>query len=117
MLNRPEILNRIGENIIVFDFIREDVAGEIFHQMVGNTLADLTAQALHIELDAGSLQSLRDLCLHDLSNGGRGIRNQLEAHLLNPLARALFDQDAQPGEHFQISQLNAEGLLLERRTL
>jgi ATP-dependent Clp protease ATP-binding subunit ClpA len=117
VLNRPEILNRIGENIIVFDFIREDVAGEIFHQMVGNTLADLTAQALHIELEAGSLQSLRALCLHDLSNGGRGIRNQLEAHLINPLARALFDQDAQPGEHFLISQLNAEGLLLERCTL
>ncbi|MDI9101550.1 AAA family ATPase, partial [Pseudomonas aeruginosa] len=26
VLNRPEILNRIGENIIVFDFIRADVA-------------------------------------------------------------------------------------------
>jgi hypothetical protein len=25
-----------------------------------------------------------------LSNGGRGIRNKVEAHLVNPLARALF---------------------------
>lgn len=34
VLNRPEILNRIGENIIVFDFIRADVAEQIFTQMV-----------------------------------------------------------------------------------
>ncbi|WP_165948200.1 hypothetical protein, partial [Pseudomonas aeruginosa] len=53
--------------------------------------------------------------LGDLSNGGRGIRNQLEARLLNPLSRALFDQDAQPGERFLISALDADGLTLERR--
>src|SRR5580765_703034 len=29
-LGRPEILNRIGENIVVFDFIRGEVAREIF---------------------------------------------------------------------------------------
>ena len=29
VLNRPEILNRIGENIIVFDFIRDDIANQI----------------------------------------------------------------------------------------
>src|SRR5438309_709953 len=34
VLNRPEILNRIGENVIVFDFIRGDVANDIFDQMV-----------------------------------------------------------------------------------
>jgi ATP-dependent Clp protease ATP-binding subunit ClpA len=38
---------------------------------------------------------LREICLSDLSDGGRGIRNQLEAHLVNPLARLLFDN---PGE-------------------
>jgi hypothetical protein len=32
-----------------------------------------------------------------MSNGGRGIRNQLEAHLVNPLARALFGQDPAQG--------------------
>src|SRR5262249_16475224 len=37
-LGRPEILNRIGENIIVFDFIRADVAGEIFRALLENIL-------------------------------------------------------------------------------
>jgi len=115
VLNRPEILNRIGENIIVFDFIRPDIAEQIFQQMVGNILADLAAQALHVQLDDDSLHNLRQLCLQDLSNGGRGIRNQLEAHLLNPLARALFDQDAQPGQSFEIRQLQAGGLQLLAR--
>lgn len=31
-LGRPEILNRIGENIVVFDFIREDVANEVLKE-------------------------------------------------------------------------------------
>ncbi|MGB0583325.1 MAG: AAA family ATPase, partial [Limisphaerales bacterium] len=33
-LNRPEILNRMGENIAVFDFIRPKVGEEIFGKMV-----------------------------------------------------------------------------------
>jgi ATP-dependent Clp protease ATP-binding subunit ClpA len=40
---------------------------------------------------------LQNLCLADLANGGRGIRNQLEAHLINPLARALFEQEPARG--------------------
>jgi ATP-dependent Clp protease ATP-binding subunit ClpA len=75
VLNRPEILNRIGENIIVFDFIREDVAVQIFEQMVNATFSDLQGQELFIELTAEARQTLHSLCLQDLSNGGRGIRN------------------------------------------
>lgn len=113
VLNRPEILNRIGENIIVFDFIREDTADEIFQQMVTNTLADLKSQELEVSLAPEAMTSLRALCLADLSNGGRGIRNQVEAHLLNPLARALFDADAAPGSSYFVSGLQAGRLLLE----
>ncbi|MFT3718253.1 AAA family ATPase [Pseudorhodoferax sp.] len=112
VLNRPEILNRIGENIIVFDFIREDIAGQIFEQMVGTTLADLQVQALQVQLSDGARDALRGLCLQDLSNGGRGIRNQVEAYLLNPLARMLFDVDARPGQAFIVETLDAEGLAL-----
>jgi len=113
VLNRPEILNRIGENIIVFDFIREDIADEIFQQMVTNTLADLKSQELEVSLAPEAMTSLRALCLADLSNGGRGIRNQVEAHLLNPLARALFDADAAPGSSYFVSGLQAGRLSLE----
>jgi energy-coupling factor transporter ATP-binding protein EcfA2 len=112
-LNRPEILNRIGENIIVFDFIREDIALQIFEQMVSTVLADLHAQALAVEIAPEARAALRELCLADLAHGGRGIRNQVEAHLLNPLARALFDADARPGQRFEIVQLDARALTLQ----
>jgi hypothetical protein len=91
-LGRPEILNRIGENIIVFDFIRPDVADQIFSMMVEAILRRVeqaTGRLVHLS-DAVSTR-LREICLGDLSDGGRGIRNQLEAQLVNPLARLLFD--------------------------
>lgn len=110
VLNRPEILNRMGENVIVFDFIRENVAEEIFQQMVASTLVDLKSQQLVVALSVEALTSLRSICLADLSNGGRGIRNQLEAHLLNPLSRALFDVDAKPGSSYLVTSLS-DGVL------
>lgn len=113
VLNRPEILNRMGENVIVFDFIREDIADQIFQQMVANTLADLKSQEIEVSLAPEAMCSLRALCLADLSNGGRGIRNQVEAHLLNPLARALFDSDAAPGSSHLVIGLQAGQLSLE----
>lgn len=112
VLNRPEILNRMGENIIVFDFIRDDIAGQIFDQMVGNILSDLGAQKLDVLMSAEAMESLRGLCLRDLSNGGRGIRNHVEAHLLNPLARALFDADAKPGGRYVVEKLDVGELRL-----
>ena len=38
-----------------------------------------------------SYQQLSDAALADLTNGGRGIGNQVEALLINPLSRYLFD--------------------------
>src|SRR5262249_3151381 len=70
VLNRPEILNRIGENIIVFDFIRRDVATEIFEQMVGATLAGVEEQGIRVSLEEPVRQILLELCLADLTNGG-----------------------------------------------
>lgn len=91
-LGRPEILNRIGENIIVFDFIREPVAREIFTSMTKALLNRVReAQKITVRLLPEAEDALRSVCLADLSNGGRGIRNQLEAHFVNPLARVLFE--------------------------
>jgi len=103
VINRPELLNRMGENIIVFDFIRDPVALEIFHAMVASTLKDLAEKDISVEIADGALATLRELCLRDLSNGGRGIRNQIEAHFINPLARALFDSGLRTGSKATIS--------------
>ena len=113
VLNRPEILNRIGENIIVFDFIRPDVAEQIFGQMIDGVIEDLQTQGVILSFTPDALQSLKKIALADLSNGGRGIRNQIEAHLLNPLARELFKLNPQAGQALEVTQLQVGKLTLE----
>jgi hypothetical protein len=111
-ISRPEILNRIGENIIVFDFIRPAIAREILQLMVGRVLEDLQSeQRLTLTFTPEASARLEELCLRDLSNGGRGIRNQVEVHLVNPLARALFARDPQPGTAVSITDvINERGI-------
>lgn len=93
-LNRPEILNRIGENIVVFDFIRPQVAIQIYEKMKASVIERLRErQGISLTLAESVDAQLQELCIRDLSNGGRGIGNQLEAWFVNPLGRALFDQD------------------------
>lgn len=101
-LNRPEILNRIGDNIIVFDFIRADIAQEILDQMIRSTLFEVEQSGIAVSLTREAQLQLAKLSLDDLSNGGRGIRNKVESHLINPLARALFDLNASPGSSWTI---------------
>jgi len=110
-LGRPEILNRIGENIIVFDFIRDDVAAEIFEAMLANILERVRqAQQVKVTLAQEAAQALRKMCMADLSNGGRGIRNQLETHFVNPLARVLFDAAPAPESQLEIAGLRHEAV-------
>ncbi len=105
-LGRPEILNRIGENIIVFDFIRTEIAREIFDTMLENVLARVRdAQQVEVALNAPAREDLQTLCLADLSNGGRGIRNQLETHFVNPLGRLLFDAGLAAGTRIEIATI------------
>ncbi|TAX87731.1 ATP-dependent Clp protease ATP-binding subunit (plasmid) [Rhizobium leguminosarum] len=104
-LNRPEILNRIGENVIVFDFIRPQIADAIFDGMVANLLESTRSIGFDISITDKAKTVLKEMCLRDLSNGGRGVRNMVEAHLANPLSRALFDT-GEVGGTFRIEELS-----------
>ena len=106
VLNRPEILNRIGDNILVFDFVRPEIAIKIFESMVRGILDDvLTSNGISVSLASTAYNQLAALCLTDLSNGGRGIRNKVETHLVNPLARSLFDLDVTHGTDLQVAEI------------
>jgi ATP-dependent Clp protease ATP-binding subunit ClpA len=90
-LSRPEILNRIGDNIIVFGFITPAIGAQIFDGMLENVVNRVRDEhKLQLAIDAGVRDRLRELCTKDLGNGGRGIGNQLESLFVNPLARAMF---------------------------
>ncbi|MBQ9210802.1 MAG: ATP-dependent Clp protease ATP-binding subunit [Clostridia bacterium] len=91
-LGRPEILNRIGENIVVFDYIRKDAAKLILKSQVNKIINNLREQKnISIRIEDFAYQSLEDAATFDLSNGGRGIGNQVESLLVNPLSRWMFD--------------------------
>ncbi|MDR2689153.1 MAG: AAA family ATPase [Azoarcus sp.] len=93
-LSRPEILNRIGDNIVVFNFITASVAKPIFVGMLENVLRRVREEhRLALHFAPAALQRLQDWCIEDLGNGGRGIGNRLESRFINPLARALFALD------------------------
>ena len=109
VLNRPEILNRIGDNVLVFDFVRAETAKEILGNMVDGILRDVEAtQGIEVTLTEDARLRLVELGLADLSNGGRGIRNKVETHLVNPLARALFDADAKANERWIVTSLEPD---------
>ena len=73
--------------------------------MVSGVLDGVEEQGIVVRLGANAREALTEVCLEDLSNGGRGIRNKVEIHLVNPLARALFDADAATGDAYEITDL------------
>ena len=91
-LGRPEILNRIGENIVVFDFIRPEVARAILDAQIQKIVAALQEEKrVALRLEDAARETLLARVLQNLDNGGRGIGNIIESMLINPLARYLFE--------------------------
>ncbi|MFB4300698.1 AAA family ATPase [Actinomadura sp. NTSP31] len=110
VLNRPELLNRFGDNIVVFDFISGDAAHKIFDLQFANIckrVADEHRLMLTVKDDA--LLTLREWCTAELDKGGRGIGMALESHFVNPLARALFDRELIPDERITVWGIRREG--------
>lgn len=100
-LGRPEILNRIGNNILVFDFIRENVLGNILHKQIDNIQEQLLQeQKIRVRFDQTAANKIYIYAKAHLSSGqgGRGIGNVVEEKVLNPLARYIFDEQICAGE-------------------
>lgn len=93
-LGRPELLNRIGEdNIVVYDFIRPDVAESILKLHINRVKADFRDNS-EIEIDTSAIEKvlLEKCCSSEvLEYGGRGIRNTVESCLYTPLTRFIYD--------------------------
>ncbi|CAM5700443.1 AAA family ATPase [Streptomyces aurantiogriseus] len=91
-LKRPELLNRLGGNIVVFQYIDEPTARSIFRLQLRNIVRHMERQSgLRLQVLPEAEQVLADECVRDRRNGGRGIGMKLETHLINPLARGVFD--------------------------
>ena len=107
-LHRPEILNRIGENIVVFDFIRPEYVEPILHKQVGEVVRAMAEQhniTLSIPSESPAWEFLRVKSADNLAFGGRGIGNIVEKYLRNPLANTMLEQDWQENETYSITDI------------
>ena len=108
-LQRPELLNRIGDNIVVFDFIRRELAELILDKMLGNVVNRVQDEHdVTLVVQERAHDTLVTECMDDLTHGGRGIGNRLEAVLINPLARALFDVGVTAGQTLAVERIEQQ---------
>lgn len=107
-LGRPELLNRIGENIVVFDFIREPTGRRITRTMVRNVLDRVRAEhGIDVVLHPAVEKTLIEECLRmeTLIMGGRGISSRIETVLVNPLSSLLFLGGDELGSRVEVVEL------------
>lgn len=110
-LGRPEILNRIGENIVVFDFIRPDVAKQILDAQVSKIINNMVMEkGIELIISDEARSVLLFKVLDNLENGGRGIGNIVESFLINPLARYLFDEGIEDNTKIVINSIDAKNM-------
>ncbi|MEL6674556.1 MAG: AAA family ATPase [Bacteroidota bacterium] len=98
-LNRPEILNRFGENFVIFDFIKPPVDKEILNIGMGQIRHNLLQQkGIEFSYDDTFLDLFLEHYVQDnLINGGRGINNRVEEYIKNGLASFMFEL-GKPGD-------------------
>ncbi len=92
VLGRPELLNRIGQNIVVFDFVRLPMLRKIMENKTLKSIANQIKEKWLVEVQFGPavIDELMAIVGTDISAGGRGMGNLAEKVILNPLARILF---------------------------
>ncbi len=88
-LGRPEIFNRFGDNFVVFNFIKDQVATKIIKNTLTVIQRNLDKQhGIVLKFNEHFIENFLSACILDnLDMGGRGILNRVETHIKNGLAR------------------------------
>ena len=98
-LGRPELLGRIGNNIVPFNFVVDQGFLLSIARVKLNPLRELLAEKYGIRelVFANEDRALGAVLSEvDTSKGGRGVLNALVTHLFDPLSRFLFEEVAEP---------------------
>jgi ATP-dependent Clp protease ATP-binding subunit ClpA len=93
-LGRPELLNRLGDNIVVFQPIQDDAMRRGILTKKLQPLVDHVRDRWGVELQIPDTVVERLVGLARSDHGGRGLLNAIERALMNPLARFLFEHHA-----------------------
>ncbi|MEU8183559.1 AAA family ATPase [Micromonospora sp. NPDC049044] len=110
LLRRPELFNRVQQSIVVFDFLRPEVAVEIADRAIDHVAETVNRVfGAHLEFAAEAREELHKEATYDLSNGGRGIVTTIESILVNPLARELFANPPAVGQTLHVEAVVQDG--------
>ena len=92
-LGRPELLNRIGDNIVAFNFISDPAVftkiAEIKFKNIKNFVKERYQADLEFENSELAFMAIAKKA--GVANGGRGLLNIMEQYLVNPLSSFIFD--------------------------
>ena len=97
-LNRPELLNRFGDNIIVFDFIDDPGIRSSIMESKLKGVREHLAERFRLDLDIGEAFVQHLVSQGKVGHGGRGLINVLEREIVNPMSLELFQRLHQIGE-------------------
>ena len=94
------LLNRIGQNIVVFDYVRPPTMKLILERKVLPSIRKQIYDRWKLDVDftAHVVDQLMESAVGDVQSGGRGIGNLVEAAILNPLSRVTFEMMVQSRE-------------------
>ncbi len=107
---RPELVNRLGTNIIVFDYIDAAAGDRILERLLDNVAQRVARECqTQLVLAPAARETLAGLALADLSNGGRGIGSVVEDALVNPLARRLILEPPEVGGELRVEEIRGDG--------
>ena len=124
-LGRPELLNRIGNNILVFDFIRESALRSILEKQVEHICQSMMQdQRIRLQFAPEALKKIYGYANAKLADGqgGRGVGNVVEEKLINPLARYIFDMQIKSGDTVLVhdiveDEFGIPGVKAERKSM
>ena len=115
---KPEVLNRIGKNLIVFNFIQPEAAKEILFSQINKICkAVYSMKKIRIEFRNDIVkEKLYQKVLTNLEEGGRGVGNIVEEYFTTPLSTYVFDNRIENGQTIiieDITGLNSDESELE----
>ena len=113
---KPEILNRIGNNLIVYDFIREDASKAIVKGQVKKINSRiLKNNKITVSMSDECLEYFYKLAAQPsvLEMGGRGIGNLMEEQYINPLAEFIFEADCVENSSISVQIENGKLLFVK----
>ncbi len=91
-LGRPEILNRIGDNVVAFNFINDPTVFSQIAKTKTAPLVNMMKEKYNAVLKFQDEQEVFSIIADkaDARNGGRGVLNVIETEIANPLADFVF---------------------------